>query len=73
MYKFKTQLKDEALNGRTVKSIADKLEITTPYLVDILNNKRGCSKYMAYCLSKCLNNKLGDFDKEIKKYFERED
>ena len=67
--KFKTQLKDETLDGRSVKSIADKLDITVPYLIDILNGKRSCSKYLAYCITKCLDGQLKNLNKEINKYF----
>ena len=67
--KFKTQLKDETLDGRSIQSIADKLDMTVPYLTDILNGKRSCSKYLAYCITKCLEGKLTNLNKEIKKYF----
>ena len=66
MYRFKTELKEKVLDGRTITSVAEKLEINTPYLTDILNKKRGCSKSLAYYITKTLNE-----TKEIEDYFER--
>ena len=73
MYFFKNQHKNKALKGRTIMSIAEKLGMTSPYLIDILNSRRSCSKYTAYCISKCLDEELEDIDTKIKKYFKREE
>ena len=68
MYKFKVNLKDKALNGRTITSISKTIGITSCYLTAILNDKKVCSKPIAYCITKCL-----DKNKEIDYYFERDD
>lgn len=64
MYKFKKELKNEALKGRTITYLANEIGITKVYLTNILNGKRECSKVVAYSITKVLNN-----EKELKDYF----
>lgn len=68
MYQFKTQLKETALKGRTITSLAHTIGITPGFMTSILNNTRNCSKPIAYCITKCL-----DKNKEIDNYFERDE
>lgn len=68
MYKFKNILKEQALDGRTITSLASKIGVTNGFMTSILNAKRSCSKPIAYCITKCL-----DKNKEIEFYFERND
>lgn len=67
MYQFKTQLKETALKGRTITSLATIIGITPGFMISILNATRTCSKPIAYCITKCL-----DKNKEIDYYFERD-
>ena len=64
MFHFKVEKKEQFLDGRTIKYVADKVGITREYLTDILNDKRGCSKIIAYCIVKTLY-----LDAEIDEYF----
>lgn len=66
MYFFKTKLKDEYLDGRTITYIAKKIGITKHYVTNILNGKKHCSKLVAYVMVKVVNQEA-----EINDYFER--
>ena len=62
MYKFK-----EGLDIKINKSSACKIiGITRQYLTNIMNHKKTCSKHVAYCITKYLDENL-----EISDYFDR--
>ncbi len=65
MYHFKIEKKEQFLEGRKIKYVAEIVGIVREYLTDILNNRRGCSKTTAYCIVKALHE-----DKEINDYFD---
>lgn len=64
MYYFDTNEKENALQGRTITYVAKQIGITSAFLTSIFNGYRGCSKTVAYCITKCLNRDL-----EIQDYF----
>lgn len=64
MYKLKKEIKFEG----TQKKIAEEIGISEAYFSKILNRKKKCSKLVAYCITKRIDN-----DKEILDYFERVD
>ena len=67
MYIFKKEMKEKLLDGRTIKYLAEqKLHITSQYLTQILNNKKGCSIRLAEDIVKCLSN-----DASIEDYFDK--
>lgn len=65
MYKFKTNEKIKLLQGRTITYVAKKIGITPAFLTAIFNNKRNCSKTVAYAIVKCLHQEA-----EILDYFD---
>lgn len=64
MFMFKRTKKEELLKGRTISYIASEVGITKEFLTSVLNEKRTCSKTIAYCLTK-----ISDSDKEINYFF----
>ena len=62
---FKKEKKKELLNKKTIKSVAIEVGITRPFLTCVLNRKKSCSKLVAYCIVKCL-----DENAEILDYFD---
>lgn len=68
MYKFKTELKKEMLEGRTITYLANQIGFSKNALTNILNGKNTTKKTTAYIISKMFNS-----DKEIEDYFTRED
>lgn len=65
MYQFKIKEKEKLLKGRKVNELAAKVGITREYFSYILNGQKSCSKVVAYCITKIL-----DEDSEIKDYFD---
>jgi len=63
MYQFK--ITGLELNKTKASKI---IGISRVYLTDILNGRKACSKVIAYCITKYLNE-----DAEIEDYFERKD
>jgi len=64
LYYFKESEKAKILQGRTIKYLAEKkLFVSRPYLTQILNGKRGCSKWLAESITRCfcLEAKLEDY------------
>ena len=63
MYYFKEVEKAKILQGRTITYVAKKIGITSSFLCSVLNGKRGCSKTVAYCITKCLcqEAEIGDY------------
>ena len=56
MYWFKESEKAKALQGRTIKYLAEeRLFITREYLTQIFNGKRGCSKLLANNICQCIS------------------
>jgi len=66
MYLFKAELKKELLKNKTTREVADKIGITESYLSTIFNRRKECSKLVAFCIVKYLDN-----EKEILDYFDR--
>ena len=52
MYQFKTELKDQLLDGRTIVSMCNKIGISRVVLNNILNGKAVTRKLTAYCIVK---------------------
>lgn len=50
MYKFVIEKKEEFLNGRTIKFVADNVATAPSYLSNILAGKFNCSKKLAMAL-----------------------
>lgn len=65
MYKFKKDEKVNLLQGRTITYVANKIGITPAFLTSVLNNRRNCSKTVAYAIVKCLCQEA-----EIADYFD---
>lgn len=63
MWRFKDK---SVMNLYNKTKVADYIGITTQTLSRIINNKQDCSKLVAYCITKFLNQ-----DAEIEDYFER--
>lgn len=61
MYMFKLKLLDFKINKTKV---SEEIGISRPYLTDILNGKKSCTKVVAFCITKYLNK-----DAEIIEYF----
>lgn len=61
MYMFKLKLLDFKINKTKV---SEEIGISRPYLTDILNGKKSCTKVVAFCITKYLNK-----DAEINEYF----
>lgn len=66
MYQFKTELKDQLLDGRTIVSMCNKIGISRVVLNNILNGKAVTRKLTAYCIVKA-----SDKEAEIEDYFIR--
>lgn len=65
MYWFKKdQDKEKLLNGKTIAYCAEQIGVGRTYLSSILNHWRGCSKFVAYCITKYFDN-----EKEIEDLF----
>ena len=64
MYNFKTELKDEFLDGRTLIYLSNKIPMSNSYLCNILNGKISASSKIAKIL--CI-----ELNKNIDKYFEK--
>lgn len=65
MYLFKKEKKTELMNGKKIKVVAEEIGITKEFLSRILGRKKKCSKLVAYCIVKRLNE-----DAEIYDYFD---
>ena len=65
MYLFKKEKKKELLNGMKIKTVAEQIGITKEFLSRVLCRKKKCSKLVAYCVVKYLDN-----DAEILDYFD---
>lgn len=61
MYMFKLKSLDFKINKT---KISEEIGISRPYLTDILNSKKSCTKVVAFCITKYLNK-----DAEINEYF----
>lgn len=68
VYEFKTELKDQLLDGRKINYLANKIGITRDRLIKILNGKVITRKLTAYCIVKACNQ-----DAEINDYFIRKE
>ena len=68
MYLFDKTKKAKALSGRTIVYVARKIGMTAPFLTQILNGTRTCSRPFAYAITKCLCQ-----DAEVNDYFKRVD
>lgn len=66
MYLLKEGYKEKILNGRTITSIAKEIGLTIGFINQIVNRRKKCSKLVAYCLCKIVNQ-----DYEIEDFFER--
>lgn len=66
MFQFKTEKKAEYLQGKKIKNVAQEIGISRVYLSYILNGRKTCSKFIAYCIVKTLHSEL-----EIADYFNR--
>lgn len=61
---FKTEKKEEILQGRTIKYLAEKILFSTPaYITDVLNGRRSCSYALANHMVRCINKE------DINEYF----
>lgn len=57
MYIFKKELRDEVLQGRSIRYMSQKLlNITPVYLSNVLNGKIGCSKRLAIQIVNCVTD-----------------
>ena len=66
MYIFKKEFRDELLDGRSIKYVAQKIGISRVWLHKILNSESKTSKAIAYYLVKTCNPEA-----EIEDYFDR--
>ena len=65
MYRFKIEKKQDLLNGQKINVSASKIGISREYMTDVLNNRKDCSKLVAYCITKFSNENA-----EIQDYFD---
>ena len=65
MYRFKKELRDQLLSGRTVRYVAHQIDITEVHLSNILNGKKTCKRSTAYCIVKICDEK-----RELSDYFD---
>ena len=68
MYEFKTELKQQLLDGRKINYLANKIGISRDRLIRILNGQVVTRKLTAYCIVKAC-----DKDAEINDYFIRKE
>ena len=62
MYWFKEPSRaKEFLNGITRRKLASLLEINENFVSTVLCSKKGCSKLVAYSMSKATNNNMNDY------------
>ena len=67
MYYFKSEKKDELLEGRKMKYVADNMVfLNNNYLTVILQGRRGCSYRAAYNITNALGKNVDDFFYEDK-------
>ena len=64
MYLFIKEKKEELLDGRTIKYLANKIGIARVTLNEILNGNRNTTKVTAFCIVKSCK-----IDSEIEEYF----
>ena len=69
MYYFKTEMKEEALNGRTVAFLLTIIDINYSYLSRILNGKIHCSLKTAKQITKAIDENANTEDFFIKKKY----
>lgn len=62
MYIFRIEKKDELLNGRKVKWIAEKLNITPENLYLVLSGKKHCTRIFAFGILSLLGYGLDDIN-----------
>lgn len=55
MYFFKEIEKAKILQGRTIRYLANKLNISEAYLCSVLGGKRGCSIRLANSITQCIS------------------
>ena len=55
--------KDEFMNGRTNRSVAQELEVNEGYISLVLHQRRKCSKVFAYAFTKAVGKS------NVKNYF----
>ena len=67
MYRFRKELREELLDGRKVKWVADKVGKSRITIYNILNNVNYTPKTTAYCIVKACNekNEIADFFESI--------
>ena len=65
MYRFKIEKKYELLKGRKINASALEIGLSREYMTDVLNDRRFCSKLVAYCITKFSNENA-----EIKDFFD---
>lgn len=66
MYKFKVEMKNELLQGRTLKYIADKTGYSIVHICNVFKGKSHCSTRVANEILE-----LTDTFAPIEKYFEK--
>lgn len=72
-YLFRKEMKNELLEGRTVRSCANDLGISESYLHYILQDKRHCNEYLAKFIVHVLKHiREQDHPNEFLKYFREE-
>lgn len=67
MYNFKNNLKEDFLEGRKIKYVANLLNITPQYLSYILNTRKGCSFGLAYRMALLKNKDVSYYFVESEK------
>ena len=68
MYIFKKEILNNFGFASTQKKMAEDIGVSESYFSKILNQKRKCSKVLAYAITKRINE-----NKEIANFFERID
>lgn len=66
MYRFKEEKKEEIINKFKISYIAEQVGISLSYLSRVINGKKNCTKVVAYCITKMVDN-----DKEVDYFFEK--
>lgn len=65
LYRFKSEMLDSLMGDKTARWLASEIECSEQTLSYIFNNKRYCTKSLAYIIVKTMHP-----DKEINDYFE---
>lgn len=65
MYQVRQEYVEDLQGGRSKSEIARLLDLSVPYVIDVLNGKQACKRTTAIAFCYLVNGKLNDFFRRI--------